>query len=310
MKNLVFVGARAHALHGNGKASTFFQYADSVFRSYGIDVFKYKNFNEFELNIDKHRDGIVTMIYNEEDGIEEAEQIERICMQNMRRALIVHPSKLGRVIGDKAATNTLLADNGIRVPKQIKSEAAIGQVFSNDPLGSGRTVSVHAPGEKLRFDRYNTEFINTVYPFRGRDYYVSLRAMCVGGTCIAIYTRCRPTEEGNPSVHTTNTPVDPELINYLHVRVAIRLQGKIIQVCEQIGQVIGLGFFSHDLLPCADTGEVFICETGVKFDEATLMNRLTPVRNSVVIQDVFNGVEIKKSAHEFVRAANEMGFLR
>jgi hypothetical protein len=307
--DLVFVGTAEHGLHGNGKAGHFFTHAEPILRSYGISISKYESHALFAENIEKHPEGVVVLVYNEESRLDEPMMTEQLCEEKMERKLLIHPVKTARIVRDKRLTNLILDSHGVPVPAIIEGETTSKQVFSNAVLGSGHVVQAHKPGDTLDRGRYNTQYINTAHSYKGQDYFVSLRAICVGETCLSVYVRCRPTSEGSPSVHSMNTPVDADLLNYLHVNVALPAYDQIRQVSEKIGEVLGLGFYSHDLLPCSQTGKVYICETGFKFDEATLNAHLRAIKDKIIMADLFNGIEIMKTVHEFVRATRKKGFL-
>ncbi|WP_112663436.1 hypothetical protein [Microvirga flavescens] len=309
MQDILFVGTKKNALHGNGKVGYFFQYAEPILNRCGLNVFKYESFDALEARISQHKRAVVALIYNEEESFEEVLNTEDLCSNHLERFLLVHPYKTGQIVSSKAASNEAFSKRGINVPPMAAGTTALGKVFSNVIQGSGQAVSTRHAGETLDERRYNTAFINTVHSFRGKDYFVSLRAMCVGGVCHSVYVRCRPVDEGNPSVHAINTPLEPDLLNYLYTRLVIGFRDYINEICRSVGDVLGLGFYSHDLLPCADSGEIYICETGFKFDEISLKHHLMPIKDQVVMADLFEGREIIKAAHLFVQQAADLGFL-
>jgi hypothetical protein len=92
---------------------------------------------------------------------------------------------------------------------------------------------------------------------------VYIRAYAVGEVRVATYVGCRPTSEGNPSVHLSDAK-NPEAINYFNYSFSIPFQEQLQTLCCQMGSVFGLGFYIHDFLPCRQTGRLFVSESGFK----------------------------------------------
>ena len=123
------------------------------------------------------------------------------------------------------------------------------KVFSNHNTSTAAPVQVLDPAVPLDASRYNTEWIDTRHDHNGRLYYVSLRVMAVGSQCVSVWVRMRPVEDGNAAVHNTDTTLDATLWNSLYRRIVAPQLGVIQNLCEKIANVLGLGFFSHDILP-------------------------------------------------------------
>jgi hypothetical protein len=88
-------------------------------------------------------------------------------------------------------------------------------------------------------------------------------AYAVGEVRVATYVGCRPTSEGNPSVHLSDAK-NPGAINYFNYSFSIPFQEQLQTLCSQMGSVFGLGFYIHDFLPCRQTGRLFVSESGFK----------------------------------------------
>jgi len=178
-----------------------------------------------------------------------------------------------RIIGDKRATNDIFSKAGIPVPPNAGPQAT-NKVFSNALIGSRGATAVIDIGRPLDMDRYNTWFIDTVHDYMGKSYYVAIRTLAVTGTMISAFVRLRPTGEAETSVHAVDTPKDADLISYFHQTLVEANRPRLIQLCERIGKVLGPGFYCHDILPSRETGELFVCETGFKFDDMAYRDHL------------------------------------
>ena len=214
---------------------------------------------------------------------------------------VVHPPELGLAMADKLATRDLLIPAGIRMPELVTETGAMVPVFSNEVVGSNRPVRLHGSGA-LDPSRYNTRYIDAVHHYQGRAYHVSLRAMAVGPTCVAVYVRARGVGEKNPSVHNKNTPVDHELLNHLHAEIVEPRRDEIHSICERIGSRLGPGFYAHDIVPERESGLLYVCETGFKFDDHAWRNRMSPLRGSLACDDGNPSVEVVRSAEAFLSA--------
>ena len=173
---------------------------------------------------------------------------------------------IGEIIGNKLATNAYFVRSGIPVPP-IEENIATSKVFSNAPIGTHATTVTVDIGQPLDKNRYNTRFINTAYEFKGKSYYVALRTLAVTGRMIAAYVRLRPTGQAEASVHAGDTPNDRDLISHFHAALVEANRSRLVQLCEQIGKALGRGFYAHDILPCRESGKLYVCETGFKFDD-------------------------------------------
>jgi len=216
-------------------------------------------------------------------------------------ARVVHPPGIGLAIADKLTTRSLLVPAGIRMPELVTDKAGRLAVFSNEIVGSNRPVQLHGSG-RLDPSRYNTRYIDAAHHYQGRAYHVSLRAMAVGPTCVAVYVRARRVSEGNPSVHNKNTPVDSELLNHLHAEIVAPRHEEIRSICERIGSTLGPGFYAHDIVPERETGLLYVCETGFKFDDHAWRNRMAPLRGALACDDGNPSTEVVRSAEAFLSA--------
>ena len=211
-------------------------------------------------------------------------ELESYATERFGERCVIHPTRVGLKIGDKAAANQWLSAAGIPMPSLLDGKRALSKVFSNQRVGTNTPIQLVATGGPLNAKRYNTKFIDTTHEYNGKPYYVSLRAMGVGRRCVAAYARMRPVA-GGPSVHDADTPRDPKLINHFHQELVAKRMPELRELSGRLGQVLGLGFYAHDILPEAKTGNLYLCETGYKVDESHLRSHLKPLREQLVFRD-------------------------
>ncbi len=259
-----------------------------------------------DLLLTGHRSDVAILVYNEDFAGADKELVESVAATEAagRQAgmRIVHSVDLGRLLFDKTRTNQTLSAAGIPVPPLFSGEAAPSPVFSNANLGSHLPVSFHEAGVRLDPSRYNTAFVDTRFSFAGNDYYVALRAMCVGGSCVSIIPRARPVSDRDPSVHTTDTPHDAALLNALNTEIIQPRRKAILDLCHRIGEVFGLGFYAHDILPARASEELFVCESGFKFDDGNIRRHLEPLKGRLDVDDYLTEALAIKASHAFAAA--------
>jgi hypothetical protein len=219
--------------------------------------------------------------------------------------LIVHSSEQGELLSSKLSTNRFYARCGIPVPDLITSRDAGADVriFSNTVLGTKCQTQILSSRDRLDDDRYNTRFIDTTFGYRGKRYYVSLRAMCVGREMMGLFVRARDTDDGDASVHTADTPVDSELLNAIYRDVAAPRLNSIREICAKIGEVLGPGFYAHDLLPEASSNRVLVSESGFKFDDKAYRARVEPLRGQLLFERGLFGDERARAAQALLDEA-------
>ena len=292
---------------GPGKISErFFDRASAWIERRSGSIYRY-GLREYLENADRHTSGVLLPIYNELPvrpagyEIEAAEAVSS-------RLLIVNGTWVARVIRDKALSNRIFFGAGIPVPEAYEGSAS-GTVFSNAIKGSGKKVWIVNQGQTLAPDRYNVRFIDTSQEFRGNRYYVSLRAMCFGVDCHAVYVRARPVSDGDPSVHARNTPVDPDLLAHLNETVALPRREQINRMCRQIGAVLGPGFYAHDILP-ENSGALFLSEVGFKYDDYTHREHFQPIRHRIPYYQELYGAETTSALDSLSRQYEALMKLR
>jgi hypothetical protein len=224
----------------------------------------------------------------------------------VRKIALVHDPLIGRIVADKTLTNKALTQGGVEMPKLASAAVAPFKVFSNDNMGSHAPIYLADAGTSLDQSRYNTEWIDTRYEYNGRYYYVALRAMAVGRHCVSIFLRLRPTNQNDASVHNTDTPLDAELWNALYQRIVVPQTTAIQSICRRISDVLGLGFYSHDILPEQSSNRLLVCETGFKFDDHIYRTHLRALSGRLLDEDFLSDRFPTKSAECFADELSRM----
>lgn len=264
---------------------------------------KVRHYSYGEFIFSRERDDAAILLYSEVRSqtrpaslqiLEEAEVAARA-----RNTILVNAPATGKLIADKTLTHEALSGVGIEMPKRVTGPVAAFKVFSNDNMGSHAPTYLVAPRSPLDQNRYNTEWIDARHEYEGRNYYVALRAMAVGHRCLSVFVRARPVEQGDASVHNTDTPVDADLWNFFYRTIVIPQMPAIELLCEKIANVLKLGFFSHDLLPERETGRLLVCETGFKFDDYLYRTHLMPLAGQLAAAEFLSERFPARSAELF-----------
>jgi hypothetical protein len=313
-KSVAIIGSYIGGLNMPGKVSRelFFPIFNYVLAPVNAHVAPYETLDDFLSANTADFAGVAIHIYREEtDDLDAVEEGQRRILAKHPGALIVHPVKLGRILGSKADTNAYLAEHGLPVPRMIDQRVSNEIAFSNHAHSTKQKVYLVRPGEVLDSERYNTTFIDTTHRFNGVDYYAYIRAYAVGEVRVATYVGCRPVAEGNPSVHLSNGK-DPVAINYFNCVFAIPFQEEIERLCRRMGALYGLGFYIHDFLPCRNTGRLFIAESGFKLGPGPAVKRkFWTMRNEIPpFSGFFSAEHILRACHAFVYGAQRQGFLK
>jgi hypothetical protein len=275
---VALVGTSREGLYGYGKATPllYFPKFGHALAKRGITLMAYRDPAHALRNIANHdptRTAFV-FVYNEDFQRDHLQSFgELTCHTGFR---FYNAPSAGEILGNKSLTNAIFAKAGICVPPLVCGEAT-SKVFSNAQIGTHAVTTILDVGQPLDAGRYNTRFIDTVHEYGGNSYHVALRALAVTGTMLSAYVRLRPAGEAEASVHASDTPQDAALISYFHETVVESNRTRLIELCEQIGEVLGPGFYAHDILPRRETGELYVCESGFKFDDQDIREALWPI---------------------------------
>ena len=238
----------------------------------------------------KQKNPRALLLYNEARFISEraVDTLRRVEAQLKNAGYALHhTADVGEILGDKERLNHALRPAGVPLPEIAKDASGASAIFSNAAVGSHVETQVIAPGGVLDANRYNTRLINTNHHSCGTDYYVSLRTHSFGKRVYRSWVRTRPVSEGDPSVHSGDTAPDADVQRDLHQRLVIPNQKAIQDISDQVASVLGPQIYAHDLLPCAETGQLLMCETGFKIYDDRYRIQMEPIHDAHPVAEMF-----------------------
>ena len=249
---------------------------------------------------------LISLIHETYDDLDEYDIPEDLLKQ---ANAIFNSHRTAGIIRDKRKANETLSRQGIMMPSLKIDEGK--KIFSNARVGTGENAFVLEKLQDVDDGRYNAELIDTRIPFENSVYFTCVRLVCIGTRTLQIYVRARDVEENNPSVHSKDTPKNPELLEHLYGNlVAPRLE-ELHALGNRIGRALGPGFYGHDVLVDNNSGHLFMCEAGFKFYDHTYSNRMMNVisdrnlQRTILDQETYAGY----AGSVFVAYCAEMGFL-
>ncbi|TMV09012.1 hypothetical protein FGK63_07785 [Ruegeria sediminis] len=201
---------------------------------------------------------------------------------------ILHSVEQGRIVGHKIRQNQVLTEAGVPMPKLIQLNEEFETVFSNAVSDAHVPVQLIGPEEEINPARYNTEYIDCRHEYAGELWHVCIRAQAVGGKVLFAWVRAGTA----PSVHTRDTPVDADLIRYFHDKLITPNQDQIADIAAAVKRGLGVGLFAHDILPCARTGKLYLCETNFKFYDGNHRFHMAPIREQHPVPSLFDGRKV------------------
>lgn len=283
---------------GKVRPDLFFPVLSQILNSAGGSLHVFPDPVTFRQEASKFSGGTVFPIYNEDylsdELVSEVLQIEEAA--NQINAWLIHPLSVARVLSDKTATRTALA--GI-IP--MPGPCSNGPLLSISRTGTGEKVQI-VPADKADPKLHNSRFIDTRVEHEGKDYYTSIRAMCIGPKHIVSFIRARPTSDQYPSVHARDTPLHPRMIQHLHETIIIPAEAEIREICDKFGSLFGMGFYAIDLLP-ERNGRMLMCEAGFKLFDQNYIDHLSPIGALIpVYSEMFSGELAIRTAQAFVDA--------
>lgn len=297
--DVVIVATNKYGLdaHGKVKGSEFFPILSKSLQDYGASVDIYNSSSSFLMSDNKYRKCVLILVFNESCILSPAAYEELTSVIDDARArsdelIVCNLPESGTLMGDKRTMNEQLTAAGVKMPHIVSAETG-SLIFSNAAVGSGADISV---GTMYDPAKYNTDFVDTTQTFEDREYHVSIRAMAVGGILTTTIIRARDSMEGSASVHTSNTPANSRLLNFLHASVVMPRMGSILDVCRNAGARLGLGFFAHDLLPPRDSLDVLLCESGFKFDDYSPRDYIGHIAGELIANDYMNPMIARRYA--------------
>ena len=190
---------------------------------------------------DKTNRGFATLDYAKEIGefIKEKDK--------NKKCEIFHSYENGKILGNKIETNKLFTKYEIPCPTIITSREYNSPIFVNDVAGSrSETAGVKPNAFDLDPTKYNSEFIDTTYEYQGKTYYVSPRAMCIGGEISHFIIRCVSTEKNDPTVRVPWSVTCDEAngVQYDFFKTQIVPDYKyLLSITKKVEKVFGFGIF-------------------------------------------------------------------
>lgn len=211
---------------------------------------------------------------------------EEICRAEANADVVFCSRRAGSIVSNKINANRYLSAQGIGMPPEVIGEDA-GTVFSNSVIGSGKRVIVTSDRTKLPEGRYNTAFIDTRVDFGGKTWYTMFRIQAVGGLVHHAYVRARDTAERAPSVHSKDTPANAGLIEHLYDILVAPRRAEIHAHAKKMGDILGPGFYAHDMVVCRETGKMYMVEAGFKFNDSPYAAYLESVHEDTPSNRIF-----------------------
>ncbi len=238
--------------------------------------------------------------------------LDRFCIpENLASSVraIFNSRPIAKIIRDKREANLFFSRNGILMPRL--DNLAGKRIFSNLRVGSKEAVFLFNDIHTAPEGRYNAEFIDTTARIGDNAFYTTVRLMCVGPCLLQAYVRARNVSENNPSVHNADTPQDRALSDRLYdMLIRSRLED-YVSFARAVGNVLGPGFYAHDILVDNDTGGLVLCESGFKFFDESYWERIRDIVDGRDFQyNVFNQENYAQyAAAVFVGYCSDMKFL-
>jgi hypothetical protein len=198
---------------------------------------------------------------------------------------ILHSVEQGRVVGHKVRQNKVLTAANVPMPRLIQAGDEFDTVFSNQITNANVAVQLVDRAENLNPSRYNTEYVDCRYEYGGETWNVCIRAQAIGERVLFSWVRAGK----GPSVHNRDTPVDAEMIRHFHRKLIDPNMDQINNIARHVKKAIGVGLFAHDILPCAQTGRFFLCETNFKFYDGIHRFHMAPIAKDHPVPALFNG---------------------
>ena len=220
-------------------------------------------------------------------------RIEEAALTTFNRA------ETGAVLANKVRSQEVLVKAGVLMP-ELAPES--GVAFQRQVHGSSEPSAVVkiSAGTQASGEAVLTRYVETRVRHRGADYFTSVRLLCIDDAVLHAFPRARDAVEGNPNVHARDTPLDPSLIEALNDRLIIPFRGIFDEIARRAHQALGHGFYAHDLMVERDSGTVYLCESGFKFDDDVYTDLLAPIRTMLPSQALFFPTEA------FARASAEV----
>ncbi|SHE78624.1 hypothetical protein SAMN05444279_10871 [Ruegeria intermedia] len=208
---------------------------------------------------------------------------------------ILHSVEQGRIVGHKVRQNKVLTAAGVPMPRLIETGSSFETAFSNEVSNAHVPVQLVGDAAELDPGRYNTEYVDCRHEYEGELWHVCIRAQAVGEQVLFSWVRAGK----EPNVRTRGTPVDARLLNHFHTQLVRPNADQIQAIARGVKDVLGVGFYAHDILPCAKTGRLLLCETNFKLYEGFYRFYMKPIAAELPNPAFFDG---RKATRRMARA--------
>lgn len=256
-----------------------------------------------------NEDGLEAALDDRDTAIIHLFNEEKVCAYNSRiraveakAAAVFCSHRAGLIVSQKRRANLFLTARGVSMPQLVDLADPTVPVFSNAAIGSGKRTSVIGAPEALDADRYNTRYIDTRLGFEGITYHTMFRIQTVGRRVLHAYPRARDVREKSASVHSKDTPANGPLIEFLHTTLITPRRDEIAAHAEKLGDILGPGFYAHDMVVSNSTSELFMVESGFKFNDTPYAEYLSPDADRMPSNAIFyNGQYAVRAAELFIQ---------
>lgn len=298
----VLVARGKHGLGGKGKLRhrRMLPLLKQEFALHGIELKTAVNLFEARAAIESGAQ-IVINVFNE------LHELDEILIQDedLPSHIAINPLRLREILNNKTVLSERFQKNSIPVPSDSKVAIDWFQIYAT---GTSVPPKLLADGEKPEYGHHVTKYIETSRPFKGKVYRTYVRLFAVGEHLIAANVGIRPWSENDLSVHLIDTPLDVELISHFQTLLVDRNIDRFISLAKKLGACLGPGIFTHDIVIEAETQEIFVCETGIKFDIGAVENHFQPIKSEIPALDFHPENFCKSLVCGIIQCVKSQGF--
>lgn len=206
---------------------------------------------------------VVIHVYNEDyEEFPDVAEFDR----RFPKLLVFNRAELGVNLGWKDKTHRLLTARGVPMPRLADQLEPGTPIFSNERRESKARILMLRKGDELDESRYNTEYVDTRRTYGGTSYLTAIRMLCVGRELVHAFAQASPESEGGYSARGKLMPFDAGFLKAIHDDLIGRRRAEIVDLAARLGEALGPGFFSHDVVVDRETDRLLVCESGFKFD--------------------------------------------
>ena len=290
--NVIVTALTSGGMGGNGKGSKgFLPPFLRELRRQGYATYLCTSLNQLERMISRKDDVILINVFGEDQHSISSERMSRA---EAKARLVFNRSQIGPILADKQKSLEHFTKYGVPMPPAPVTGTPI---FSNERTGTALPVKIVDTPEQADQTRYNRAMIDTVQTFEGRSYYTSVRLMCIADRIVHTMVRARPIEQNSPSVHSKDTPLNPELLKFFQDHLINSQLHRYHELANQMHDALGACFAAHDVLVDAQGDGVFVCEAGFKFFDETFQKHIAPIRANLPFHTLLSSPE------EYARSA-------